>query len=150
MRLLVIGDGPERSRLEELARELGLEDDVLFTGLRDNVPDYLQVMDAFCLPSSGKESFGNAAIEAMDAGVPTVVFADSPGLLEHVEDGQTGFVVETQSDLVEVLQRLRSDPQLRAGVGQRARASVRERYTPAGAARAYEQLYASALAAQRT
>jgi glycosyltransferase involved in cell wall biosynthesis len=148
VRLIVVGDGPERSRLEELARELRVENDVLFTGLRDNVPDYLQVMDAFCLPSSGKESFGNAAIEAMATGVPTVVFSDSPGLLEHVEDERTGFVVETQDELVEVLQRLRTDAKLRADIGQRGGAAVRERYTPARAARAYEQLYASALAAR--
>ena len=148
LRLIVVGDGPERSRLEELARDLGLVGDVLCTGLRDNVPDYLQVMDAFCLPSSGKESFGNAAIEAMATGVPTVVFADSPGLLEHIEDQRTGFVVGTQNELVEVLQRLRADSKLRSDVGHRGRVAVRERYTPARAARAYEQLYASALAAR--
>ena len=47
------------------------------------IADYVQVMDAFCLPSTGLESFGNAAVEAMALGVPTVVFADGGGLVEH-------------------------------------------------------------------
>jgi glycosyltransferase involved in cell wall biosynthesis len=148
VRLLVVGEGPERQRLEALARDLALQDDVLFAGLQDHIADYLQVMDAFCLPSSGRESFGNAAIEAMAVGVPTIVFADSPGLLEHVDHEQTGFVVETQEDLVQTLQRLIADPQLRADIGQRGRVRIRERYTPARAARAYEELYAAALAAR--
>jgi glycosyltransferase involved in cell wall biosynthesis len=147
-RLVVVGDGPERGRLEALARELGIAGDVTFTGLQDHVADYLQVMDAFCLPSSEKESFGNAAIEAMATGVPTIVFADSPGLLEHVDDGRTGFVVETQEELVEVLQRLRADAAAGADVARQGRDEIRARYTPARAARAYEQLYASALAAR--
>ena len=64
---------------------------------------YLQVMDVFCLPSTALESFGNAAVEAMAAGLPTVVFADGGGLVEHIDDGQTGFVVADQKELEDTL-----------------------------------------------
>jgi glycosyltransferase involved in cell wall biosynthesis len=146
VRLLVVGDGTELPRLTGLARELGLERDVLFVGLQDHVADYLQVMDAFCLPSSGRESFGNAAAEAMATGVPTIVFSDSPGLAEHIENDSTGFIVATQHELEEVLRRLIADPDTRREVGRRGRAAIRERYTLQKAARAYDELYASALA----
>ena len=149
VRLLVVGDGTERPRLEALARELGVERDVLFTGLKDHIADYLQVMDVFCLPSSGRESFGNAATEAMAMGLPTVVFADSPGLAEHIEHGTTGFIVATRHELEEVLRRLIADPETRREVGLRGRAAIRERYTLERAAAAYDELYQAALSARR-
>ena len=143
--LLIVGDGPERARLEDLARQLGVGSDVIFAGLQQHVADYLQVMDVFCLPSSGRESFGNAVTEAMVAGVPPVVFADSPGLAEHIEHGRTGFIVETLEELTAVLERLRADPALRKAIGQDASAGIRARYTLARSARAYEALYESAM-----
>ncbi len=149
VRLLVVGDGPERPRLEELARELAVAGDVLFTGLEDHVADYLQVMDAFCLPSSGRESFGNAVTEAMAMGVPAIVFDDSPGLAEHIENGSTGFIVETQDDLVHIVGDLIADPETRREVGLRGQAAIRKRYTLEKAARAYDELYAAALSARR-
>lgn len=146
VRLVVVGDGPERPRLTALARELGVESDVIFTGLQQHVADYLQVMDVFCLPSSGRESFGNAATEAMALGVPPVVFSDSPGLAEHIEHEQTGFIVATQAELESLLRRLIAEPETRRAVGRRARAAIRERYTLARSATAYEELYEAALA----
>jgi glycosyltransferase involved in cell wall biosynthesis len=89
------------------------------------------------------ESFGNATVEAMILGVPPIVFDDSPGMVEHIEHGVTGFVVSDQGELEGTLRRLREDPQLRDTVGTRARASVRERYTPGASAAAYRALYAS-------
>jgi glycosyltransferase involved in cell wall biosynthesis len=142
-RLVIVGDGVDRARLESVADELGVEPRVLFTGLVLQVPDYLQVMDAFCLPSTGLESFGNSAVEAMLLGVPTIVFADSRGLVEHIEDGKTGFVVADQHELRQRLELLKSDPSLRHEVGALGRETVRERYTPARAAAAYRDLYAS-------
>jgi glycosyltransferase involved in cell wall biosynthesis len=149
VRLLVVGDGPERPRLERLAAELGIAADVVFAGLRDHIADYLQVMDVFSLPSSERESFGNAAVEAMAVGVPPVVFADSPGLAEHVEDGRTGLIAATQDEFTAALRRLLEDAAARREMGARARAAIRERYTLARSAAAYDELYAAALAARR-
>lgn len=65
---LAAGDGPERERLESLIREYGLEDCVILAGAVDNVPDYLQMMDIFLLPSRF-EGFGIALLEAQAAGL---------------------------------------------------------------------------------
>lgn len=144
LRLLVVGDGPDRPRLEALASELGLDSRVVFAGLRPHVADYLQAMDAFCLPSTGLESFGNAAVEAMALGLPTIVFADGGGLVEHIEPDETGFVVADQAELEKALRRLLAEPGRGRELGTRARARVRERYTLERAARAYRALYAAA------
>ena len=144
VRLVIVGDGPEREQLEMLARNLAIEDKVVFTGLRDHVPDYLQIMDAFCLPAT-KEGFGNSAVEAMALGVPTLVFSDGGGLVEHIDDGETGFIVSNQGELEETLRRLVADPDLGYSIGASGRAAVRGRYTPERSADGYEELYNSAL-----
>ncbi len=149
LRLVVVGDGDERSRLEELVDRLGVRSRTVFTGLRSEVADIVNCMDAFCLPSNGRESYGNAAVEAMGLGVPTIVFADGGGTTEHIETGTTGFIVEDDAELHSTLIRLLDDPALRASVGAAGRAAVRQRYTPAAAARRYEQLYERAASQAR-
>lgn len=145
VRLLVVGDGPDRARLESLTAELGVLDRVVFAGLQRQIGDFLQVMDLFSLPSTSLESFGNAAVEAMAMGLPTIVFSDSPGLLEHVDGGETGFVVHDQAELEHTIRRVAADGADAVEVGARGAAAVRERYTPANAAARYRSLYASAL-----
>jgi glycosyltransferase involved in cell wall biosynthesis len=145
LRLLIVGDGPERPRLEALAATLGVSESTIFAGTQLHVGDYLQVMDAFCLPSTSLESFGNAAVEAMAMGVPSVVFADSSGMREHIENGVTGLVATDQADLERLLLRLIQDRELARRLGAAGRESTRERYTPERAARRYRRLYAAAL-----
>ena len=144
VRLVIVGDGVERERLEAVVDEAGARGRVVFTGLVLHVADYLQVMDVFCLPSVG-ESFGNASVEAMFLGVPTIVFGDCGGMLEHVEHGVTGFVVADEEELVGLLGNLQADPARRRDVGRQGRASAEARYSPARAAAAYRALYASVL-----
>jgi glycosyltransferase involved in cell wall biosynthesis len=148
VRLLVIGDGPDRIRLERVAEELGVRGLVSFVGVQDNVGDFLQTLNAFCLPSTALESFGNAAVEAMAFGVPTIVFGDGGGLIEHVEDGKTGFVVADQQELVGTIRALAEDRHGGCLIGASGAAAVRQRYTLASAASAYRDLYASALRAR--
>jgi glycosyltransferase involved in cell wall biosynthesis len=143
--LLIVGDGQERGRLEERARRLGVASSVIFTGLQKSPVNYLQAMDAFCLPSMGLESFGNAAVEAMALAIPTIVFSDGGGLVEHIEHGKTGFVVADQDELEKTLTKLILEPELRQRVGTDASAAIRERYAPARAAGAFRALYADAL-----
>ena len=143
---MIVGDGEERGRLEALAGALGIGASVHFVGRQVRPWDYFQVMDVFSLPSMELESFGNAAVEAMALGLPTIVFADGGGLLEHVEHGRTGIVVETQSELEQVIGRLMSDDALRAELGAQARLTVRARYSLRRAADAYDAVYAEAIA----
>jgi glycosyltransferase involved in cell wall biosynthesis len=147
-RLLIVGGGPDRPRLERIAAELDLGDRLILTGMQRHVGDYLQVMDAFCLPSTGLESFGNAAVEAMAVGVPTVVFEDGGGLPEHVVSGQTGFVVANDGELMTSVRRLAEDESLRQRISAAGRSAVREKYTVARAVARYDALYAEALGAR--
>ena len=89
-KLLLVGDGPERSSAEKLCRELGNCTDVRFLGKLDAVEEVLSVSDLFLMPSA-KESFGLAALEAMACEVP-VISSDAGGLPELNIDGKTGFV----------------------------------------------------------
>lgn len=89
-KLLLVGDGPERDKMERLCRELGTCDDVRFLGKLESVEEVLSVSDLFVLPSE-KESFGLAALEAMACEVP-VLSSDAGGIPELNISGVTGFV----------------------------------------------------------
>jgi N-acetyl-alpha-D-glucosaminyl L-malate synthase BshA len=91
-KLLLIGDGPERPRLEMLTREMGIWNEVRFLGKQDVVEDLLAISDLFLLPSE-HESFGLAALEAMACEVP-VIASNIGGLTEVIIDGKTGFTCE--------------------------------------------------------
>ena len=89
-KLLLVGDGPERSNLEALCRELGTCEDVSFIGRIDAVEEVLSVSDLFLMPSE-KESFGLAALEAMACEVP-IISSDAGGIPEVNIHGKTGFI----------------------------------------------------------
>jgi len=89
-KLLMIGDGPERSKAESLCRELGIGDAVRFLGKLEAVEEVLSVADLFLMPSE-KESFGLAALEAMACEVP-VISTNTGGLPELNVQGVTGFL----------------------------------------------------------
>jgi glycosyltransferase involved in cell wall biosynthesis len=147
LRVLVLGDGPDMPRLQAIARDLGVQPRVVFAGMRGHVGNDLQVMDAFCLPSGQDESFGNAAVEAMAVGIPTIVFSDSPGLTEHMLPGRTGFVVRDQLELRDQLMTLVENRELGRSIGAAGRAAVRERYSMGGAVSEYKRLYRSLMPA---
>jgi L-malate glycosyltransferase len=89
-KLLMIGDGPERTRAENMCRDLDINDAVRFLGKLEAVEEVLSVADLFLMPSE-KESFGLAALEAMACEVP-VVSSDVGGLPELMVQGVTGFM----------------------------------------------------------
>jgi N-acetyl-alpha-D-glucosaminyl L-malate synthase BshA len=89
-KLLFVGDGPERSTAEVLARELGVCDEMRFVGKQEQMEDILAIADLFLLTSE-YESFGLAALEAMAAGVPVV--STNAGVLSEINiPGQTGYM----------------------------------------------------------
>lgn len=91
-KLLLVGDGPERSVVESMCRELGTCEHVRFLGKQENVEDILSLSDVFLMPSAS-ETFGLAALEAMSCGVP-VVSSNVGGLPELNRDGETGYVCD--------------------------------------------------------
>jgi len=90
-KLLLIGDGPDRSECQALSRELGIWQQTRFLGKQSELASVLSASDVFLMPS-GNESFGLSALEAMACGLP-VVSSDVGGLPELNIDGETGFVV---------------------------------------------------------
>ncbi len=91
-KLLLIGDGPERSDCERLCRELEIQEFVMFLGKQDSIAELLAISDLFLLPSQ-TESFGLAALEAMSCGVP-VISSSVGGLPELNIHGETGYIAE--------------------------------------------------------
>jgi len=91
-KLILIGDGPDRSSCEALARELGIFDDVKFLGKQNELVCLLSASDLFLIPSQS-ESFGLSALEAMACEVP-VISSSVGGLPELVLHGQTGYIAE--------------------------------------------------------
>ncbi len=89
-KLLMIGDGPERTKAEAQAKELGMESDVRFLGKLEAIEEVLSVADLFLMPSE-KESFGLAALEAMACEVP-LISSNAGGLPELNVQGVTGFL----------------------------------------------------------
>ncbi|MBK6978825.1 MAG: N-acetyl-alpha-D-glucosaminyl L-malate synthase BshA [Cytophagaceae bacterium] len=89
-KLLMVGDGEERQKMEELCRKLDLCEDVRFIGKLDAIEEVLSVADLFLMPSE-KESFGLAALEAMACEVP-VISSNIGGLAELNIHGETGFL----------------------------------------------------------
>jgi len=110
--LLLVGDGPERPRCEQLCRELGIAMDVRFLGKQEAVEEILSAGDLFLLPSE-TESFGLAALEAMACGVP-VLSSRSGGLPEVNVDGVTGFLTDADDmqGMAQAAMRLLGDDEL--------------------------------------
>jgi len=120
-RLVMVGDGPDKPRAEELARHLGVGKHVLFLGNQEVMEELLPLADLFLLPSS-TESFGLVALEAMAAGVP-VVASRVGGLPELVTHGVHGFLEEPDDldGFVRASLRLLEDDALHRKVGRAAR-----------------------------
>ena len=91
-KLILVGDGPDRSECERLTRDLNLYDKVKFLGKQDGLVEILNSADLFLIPSQS-ESFGLAALEAMACGIP-VVSSSVGGLPELIRHNETGFIAE--------------------------------------------------------
>ena len=146
--LVMVGDGPDRERLEQLAHDLGIARATYFVGYQSEVAGYYRLFDAFLLPSVN-EGTPVSAIEALASGTP-VVATRVGGVPDVVRDGVDGFLVETGDveGAAERLGILAADPALRARLGESGRARVLERYSVARLVDDVDRLYRSLLAAK--
>ncbi|MEY4611186.1 MAG: hypothetical protein RL246_1505 [Bacteroidota bacterium] len=119
-KLLLVGDGPERSGIEALCRDLGVYQDVRFLGKLDTIEEALSLADLFLLTSE-KESFGLAALEAMACEVP-VISSNAGGIPEVNIHGETGFVSQIGDidDMVKNAVAILSDPVLHKKMKKKA------------------------------
>jgi glycosyltransferase involved in cell wall biosynthesis len=136
----IIGDGPEYSNLNGMIKKYGLESNIKLISQKQHIGDYLQLFDIFVLPSDQSESFGNSVVEAMGVGIPSIVFKDSGGIVEHIQNN-CGFIAENVDDLVTLLKKLMDSPELRKKVGQNGMEYVRSKYSIGNMIQAYSDLY---------
>ena len=127
-RLVMVGDGSERTNAEHRARCLGIYEHCSFVGKQPRIVDYLSVSDVLLLPSE-QESFGLAALEAMACEVP-VIASRVGGIPEVITDGETGYLSEVGNveKMADDAARLLKDQKLRVEMGKRARESAISRY----------------------
>lgn len=123
-RFVLVGDGELREELEQQALSLGVKDSIVFTGLRDDVPELLAMSDLFVL-SSINEGMGRVLVEAMAVGLPTVDTRVG-GVPDVVVDGKTGFLVPPRDSnaLANAIIRLLKDEDMRQRMGEAGRRRV--------------------------
>ncbi|SFR58746.1 Glycosyltransferase involved in cell wall bisynthesis [Marinobacter daqiaonensis] len=139
--LLMVGDGPARTSLEQQARTLGIADRVIFTGFRPEPADYLAAMDLFLL-TSHTEGTSMTLLEAMSLGIPVIATAVG-GNPEIVGDGETGLLVPTDNPvaLAVAIEDLLGNDAVRKGMGDAGRKRFDARFSVSPMVCGYEQLY---------
>jgi L-malate glycosyltransferase len=140
-KLLLMGDGPDRSPAEWLAVQKGIHNDVIFLGKREQVYETLAISDVLLMPSE-LESFGLAALEAMASEVVPIT-TNVGGVPEVVEHGKSGFLADVGD--VETMARyaieiLKDESRLRA-MGKQCRDAARARFCTTRIIPQYEEFY---------
>ncbi|HCF24575.1 MULTISPECIES: glycosyltransferase [unclassified Novosphingobium] len=138
--LVLLGEGEERARLEALARDLAIADQVCFAGFRPDRLAWMSGFDAFVLPSF-VEGIPRAMMEAMALGCP-VVASDIPGTRQLVDHGQTGLLFPPEDPAALALGIERALGELGRAMATAGQRRVEERFSAAAMARRYERLFA--------
>ena len=144
-KLLLVGDGPDRYKAEQRAKEHNISDDVIFLGKKQSIAELFSIADVYFLPSE-TESFGLSALEAMSCEVP-VVATCAGGLPELVEHAQTGYLccVGDTTEMAEAIKLLLNDDQRRISMGKEARKRTIERFNVKKITAEYESYYRNLL-----
>lgn len=147
VRLLMVGDGPERARIEQKCRQHGTCGEITWIGNLPLVEEVLVGADLFLLPSES-ESFGLAALEALACKVP-VITTRAGGLPEVVVDGECGYLypVGDVAGMTEGAARLLADPALRQAFGEAGRRRAVEQFAVDRIVARYRSVYEGVLAA---
>lgn len=143
LHVLVVGDGPQKRSLERLARELNIQDRVIFTGqvLHDQVPQFTAASDVFVICSE-TEGLPKCVREAMACGVP-IVASNVGGLPEMVSNGETGYLFKDDIELESNLRQILSYPESRKRMGANGLEFARKNLTLEKAIKDHEDLYYS-------
>jgi len=140
-RLMLIGDGPDRSTAEYLARTLGVSDRIHFLGKQDNVNELLPIADLMLMPSE-MESFGLAALEGMACRVPAIATRVG-GVPELIDDGANGLLFEVgdvDAMAAAAIDLLREPERLEA-MSQAARKTAQDHFCASSIIAKYESYY---------
>ena len=141
LKLLLVGDGPDRKNLERLADDLKIKSTVEFAGARDDVPQQMKRMDIFVLPSLG-EGISNTILEAMASSLPVVATAVG-GNPELVIEGETGFLVPSNNpeQMAVAIKRYVEKSDLAAEHGKAGRKRVEDTFSMDAMVNAYMKVY---------
>ncbi len=142
LRLIIVGDGPERKNLEWLAKKLELEQKVLFIGWQENPDKWLINFDIFVLSSVKRESFGLILLDAMVLKKP-VIASDLGGIPEVVADKKTGLLVgpgDIQA-LAQAIIDLHRHPEWQTAMGQAGYERVKEKFSLEKMVERYYQIF---------
>jgi glycosyltransferase involved in cell wall biosynthesis len=139
---IILGEGPERNKLEAKINELDLKDSIDLLGIKENVPEYLQAADIFAMPSLW-EGFSISLLEAAASKLPLLV---SPvgGNTEIVKNGETGFLAEigNTNSWQEALKKMLSlNQEELQKLGEKAHILVKEKYSLEKMINEYENLF---------
>jgi glycosyltransferase involved in cell wall biosynthesis len=139
--LLIVGNGPERRKLEAFAKHIGCDHVVRFAGHRNDASRLFAGIDLFWL-ASDFEGMSNSLMEAMAAGIPSVV-TDIPPNRELVEDGRQGFVVKPGDSVgfAQFTDRILADPNLHRRLGEAARERMRTEFSVEKMVQSHARLY---------
>ena len=149
--LRIVGDGPERGRLEALARSLGVGDGIEFVGHVDDVSPHYASAHVFALPSLF-EGFPMSTLEAMSHGLPLVGYRASTGLSAQIRHGENGLLSSggsTLGSLPDDLLELARDDALRARMGEASQELYRTEFAPDHIAGLWENLFREAATDRR-
>ncbi|WP_254774156.1 glycosyltransferase [Marinobacter sp. AC-23] len=140
-RLLMVGDGPDRTMLEDYARNLGIEDKTVFTGFQSNPVDYLDAMDIFLL-SSHTEGTSMTLLEAMSLGKPCIV-TQVGGNPELVQGEINGLLVPTNDPaaMSAAMVRLADDTAFKNQLGEHANTMFHRKFSATKMAGRYAGCY---------
>ncbi len=149
-KLLIIGTGPMRPKLEDMIRRLGLEERVIFVGTvtEEELPLYYAATNVCVLPSIARlEAFGIVGLEAMACGKP-VILSDIPGVREVIEDGKQGYICPPMDPeaWAAAIEKLLDYPVRAKKMGERGHRRVIERFSWEKVARQVERVLEAAIA----
>ncbi|UII19710.1 glycosyltransferase family 4 protein [Fulvivirga ligni] len=141
VKLLMVGNGDMEDEMKSLIQELKLDGRVLVQDFRSDVPDILNALDVFCLPSLW-EGLSIGLLEAMAMG-KAIISTQVDGTKELIQTGENGLLAEANSvdDLFLALEKLHLDKQLREKLGEQAYITVKENFNVASMVRQVEGLY---------
>ena len=145
VKFLIVGDGPLQNKLEKLSEKLKISENVIFTGIRRDIPEILAIMDVFVLPSIF-EGFGIVLLEAM-AMKKAIVASRIGGIPEIVDDGLTGILIEpaNPSEIANSIITLLKNPEKAKQMGDAGSKKVEKIFTADVMAKQIEDVYDSAL-----
>lgn len=140
-KFLVVGDGPLRNDMERLSIQLGIEGDVIFTGWKKNVKEYMDVMDVVCIPSLW-EALPFLLLEAMAMKKP-IVATSVGGIPEVVDNGKTGILIPPSrpEDMARAIINLIGNKRIAEEMGEAGKQRVRQLFSIEQMIMHYEKLY---------